>query len=108
MHVSFVPKTGGGSAYYTRDETMQAALERNPRFNKIFHLAKTVDESVKPAEKKEAPKKEPKVLTLEFRNNDDAKEYIADKFGISRSKLRSRAQLDAAAKAHNIEIVWLG
>lgn len=110
VHVSFAPKTGGGSVYYTRDKLVQAGLERNARFNKIYRLGKVVDESAKAeTEVKEAvPEKiEPKVLKMEFRNNDDAKEWMADKYGISRSKLRSRDAIEKAAREHKIEIVWI-
>ena len=32
--------------------------------------------------------------------------FIRQEFGISRTKLRSRAQIDEAAAAHNVQFVW--
>ena len=29
-HISFSPVTGGGSEFYTKDEALQAALEKHP------------------------------------------------------------------------------
>lgn len=105
VHVSFSPKTGGGSVYYTRDEAIQYGLEHHGRFGRLFRLAGIVDETPAPVpvvnEETEPEKK--KVI---FRSNDDAKDYLADKFGISRSKLRSRAAIEECAAKNDIEIEW--
>lgn len=106
VHVSFTSKTGGGSVFYTHDETLQNALERHSYFGRLFRLQKTVD----PAEeaKKVAPvmQEEKSKNSLEFKNNDDAKEYFAEKYGYSRSRLRSRAAIEEAARKYGVEITW--
>ena len=38
MHVSFSPMTGGGSRYCTGDLAVQEALERHPKFGRLFSL----------------------------------------------------------------------
>lgn len=105
-HVSFRPKTAGGSVYYTDNETMQAALERHPRFGKLFRLTYVETEKPEPAPEAEAPAEEEKAEVKSFRNNDDAKDYLAERFGISRSKLRRRADIEQAAAANGIVIEW--
>ena len=105
MHVSFSPKTGGGSVYYTRDEAVQDGLERHARYGRLFRLAGIVDETPAP-KPMESESPEPNVKKIIFRSNDDAKDYLADKFGISRSKLRSRAAIEESAARNDIEIEW--
>ena len=105
VHVSFSPKTGGSSVFYTSDEALQYGLEHHGRYGKLFRLASIEDEkpAPKPIEKKET---EPGKKTITFRSNDDAKDYLADKFGISRSKLRSRAAIEEYAVKNDIDIEW--
>lgn len=51
---------------------------------------------------------EPAPLTqVEFSCNDDAKDFLEQKFGYVRSKLRNREDITAAAKAHGIEIIFV-
>ena len=107
-HISFIEKTGRGSVYYTDNEKLAQALRKHPKFGKLFR-----EEEVKEEETKvEAPdstetiddgNKQPEVS---FSNNEDAKEYLADRFGVSRSKLRTRQDMEEVAKANNLTIVW--
>lgn len=102
-HVCFTPKTMGGSVFYTNDAALQEGLENHPRYGRLFKLVSAVEEA--PAVVAPEPKKED-VKTMSFRNNEDAKDYFADQYGISRSKLRSRAAIEEAATAHGINLVW--
>lgn len=43
---------------------------------------------------------------VEFACNDDAKDYLEETFGITRSKLRNREEIIQAGKAHNVEITF--
>ena len=97
-HVSFSPLTGGGSTYTTNDAEMQAALEAHPKFGKLF---KAIE--VKPVEvkKKAAPKKD-EGNKVKVNSADDAKEYLIDKFGISRTKLRTIKAIKEAAEKKGI------
>lgn len=119
-HVSFSPLTGGGSVLYTDNAILQEGLEKHPKFGKLFVLVEHEQSTAKanqPAEEEEAPEpstqEQPSpdspsgpVRTVEMQNNEDAKEYLAEKFGISRSKLRSRAAIDEAAKANGVQFIW--
>jgi hypothetical protein len=108
-HISFSPLTGGGSVYYTNNEAIQKGLERHVKFGKLFVL-----DSVQSKEEEKAPKTEstPEVklaknkTSIKMACNDDAKDYFADKFGVSRSKMRSRADIEKIASANGITIIW--
>lgn len=113
-HVSFKPLTGGGSVFYTDDEALQKALESHLKYGKLFKLdqiQKTVAPSKVSVQKKEEQPEEQeavvaRVVKHEVTCNDDAKDYLVEKFGISRTKLRSRAQIEESGAANNVEFVW--
>lgn len=105
MHVSFRPLTGGGSVFYTENESLQKALESHHKFGKLFRLAPEEAAPVakpKKAESKPAGPKQVVVTCLE-----DAKEYLVDTYELSRTKLRSRQSIVDAAAANGIEFVGI-
>lgn len=104
MHISFTQQTGGGSVYYTNDADIARSLERHPKYGKLFKKeAEPVIAVVKPkAEPKKTEEAKPKEKTMSFACYEDAKDYLVDTFGISRTKLRSKTAIEAAAKANNI------
>lgn len=102
MHVSFTPVTGGGSVYVTNNEDIQKALERHSRFGKLFKIDINYKEE-EPVVEEAAAVEEPKVKVMKMASLDDAKAYLADNFGISRTKLRSKKQIEEAAAANGIE-----
>lgn len=88
--------------FITDDKDMQTALERHSRFGKLFKLdVYYKDEPVEEEPVEEVP--EATTNTVKVASLEDAKEYLVDKFGISRTKLRSKKQIMDAAEAHNIE-----
>lgn len=52
----------------------------------------------------EASTGEKALTAMEFDNNDDAKDFLATKFGVVRSKMRVRADIIAAGEANGIAI----
>lgn len=112
--VVFSPLTGGGSIFYTKDEELQEALENHVKYGHLFKLEKVVQKQPAVAESKKTEDngeqqnavKTARIVKHEVACNDDAKDYLVEKFGISRTKLRSRAQIDEAAAAHNVQFVW--
>lgn len=103
MRVPFIPLTGGGSYYSTSDEKLQQAIESNANFGKMF-----IGHEVQEAPVQEEPAQEqPKIKQVNVASLDDAKEYLAEKFGISRTKLRSKAAITAAAEENNIEFTGI-
>ena len=102
MHVSFTPITGGGSVYITSNEDIQKALERHSRFGKLFKIDVNYKEE-EPVVEEAAAVEEPRAKVMKMASLDDAKAYLADNFGISRTKLRSKKQIEDAAAANGIE-----
>ena len=106
-HISFIEKTGQGSVFYTDNEKLAKAMRKHPKFGKLFREEEIKEETKE--EVSDAPDitdngtKQPEVS---FSNNEDAKEYLADRFGVSRSKLRTRQEMEEVAKANNLTINW--
>lgn len=106
VHLSFDPLTGGGSSFTTADEKLQAALERHRHYGKLFTGCEVQETPVEEAPVTDEPQaggvKQVPVSSL-----DDAKEYLADNYGYSRTKLRSKTQILAAAAEKGIEFVGI-
>lgn len=102
--VAFDANSTGGSTFATDDEKLQAALEKHRGYGSLFRLrekaAPVVAKEAKPAEK-------PSVRVVEVSNPGDAKEMLVDMFGLSRTKLRSKADIVAAAAERGIEFKGL-
>lgn len=114
MHVTFMELTGKGSVYYTDSPAVAEALRNHYKYGKLFKeeqepakkaVAKTAKSAtdVTGTAASEAPKTE---NIKEFSNNEDAKDYLAERYGISRSKMRTRAAIEEAAKGVNITVKW--
>lgn len=96
-HIVFTPRTGTGSIYYTSDEMIQKALESHHRFGKAFFLVQskstsaaaptTTESEAETATATETPVAATKAI--EVSSLDDAKDYLADKYGLSRTKIRT-------------------
>lgn len=111
-HISFSPKTNGGSVYYSDDETEQSALESHPRFGKLFRIdttpAPVVEQPVETKEETAVRDEEGHSLTvITVSDLAAAKDYLCDKFGLSRTKLRSSAAILAAAKENGIQFAGI-
>ena len=131
-HISFSPVTGGGSVYYTENEKIQAGLEGHPKYGKLFTLEETVAnatgttakaagttaKAVVPQPTTEEGTQQGEegasdgegtgsVYELKAACNDDAKDWLADKFGVSRSKMRSRQDIEKVAENNGVKVVWV-
>lgn len=104
MRVAFNPLTGGGSYFETSDEQLQKAIENNANYGKTF-IGLEVEEQATPAPAAKEEPKGPKQVNVA--SLDDAKEYLAEKFGISRTKLRSKSAILAAAEENGIEFTGI-
>ena len=106
VHVRFNPTSNGGSVYTTTNPAIQKGLERHPQFGKLFILESEIavpkKEEVKVVE--EAPAK--KVVPVG--SLQDAKDYLVETFGISRTQLTSKAKILAQAASHNVEFNGIG
>lgn len=101
LHISFTPSSDGTSTYTTKDASVQAAIEKHYRFGKLFRLASVEDER--------KPKEKP-VQTAPVKKNEEisvpdlsvAKDILADRFGISRTLLRTKDAIMEHAAAHGV------
>lgn len=99
-HITFHPVTGGTSVYYTSDTRLQQALEAHPAFGRLFRRAPQAF-LPKPAPKAKAkPASGPRHIKVTC--PDDAKDYLADRYAVSRTKLRTVAAIQAEALTHGI------
>lgn len=101
LHISFTPSSDGTSTYTTKDASVQAAIEKHYRFGKLFRLERVEDER--------KPKEKP-VQAAPVKNNEEisvpdlsvAKDILADRFGISRTLLRTKDAIIEHAAAHGV------
>lgn len=110
--IVFDAQSRGTSIYSTRDVKEQKAIESHYWYGDKFQLLEAVDEKKQEAEKKkEAAAKvkkaeeEKKVINVD--DIGDAKDYLADTFGISRSKMKTVDEVLAVAKENNVVIEGL-
>lgn len=102
----------GTSIYSTRDVKEQKAIESHYWFNDKFWLEETVDEKKLEAEaKKKAAARTKKIAeekkTYSVNDIADAKDYLADTFGVSRTKMKTKEDVLAVAKEFGVELEGL-
>ncbi len=124
QHVSFSALTGGGSVFYTDNPKLQKAIESHYKFGALFRLDSTfVPEAQRKTNKKPRPAVAPETAEVEVEDTDndtdetddgtqakviavsdadDAKAYLSEHFGLSRTKLKSMKAIQEAAEAHGI------
>lgn len=113
VRVVFDGKTMGCSIYGTRDEKLQKAIESHYWFNDKFFLVEAVDEKKEAAEaKKRAAAKTRKKAAEEKKTHivtdfEDARDYLAETFGVSRSKLKTKEDILSVAKEKGVELEGL-
>lgn len=108
--VSFTPLTGGGSYYFTSDEELQAAMEKHYRYGSLFMIDRSyVEETSKPKKEKTPIEAtiEPKVVEVQVNCLADAKDYMSEHFGISRTKMNSSKAIAEYAALHNVKFIGL-
>jgi hypothetical protein len=102
--VSFDVNSSGGSTFATDDAELQAAIEKHSRFGKSFRVEEVVEPVIVLTPKKV---EKPSVRVIEVSNLSDAKEMLVDMFGLSRTKLRTKADIFSAAAERGIEFKGL-
>ncbi len=99
VHVCFVPLTLGGSYLTTSDPRLQAAIERHRFYGRWISVQRVAEPDVPAAPAGGAPPSS-SPQPLSFGSLADAKEWMAAEYGISRTLLRTRAQMEAVALDH--------
>lgn len=113
VRVVFEGKTMGCSIYGTRDEKLQKAIESHYWFKDKFFLVEAVDEKKEAAEaKKRAAAKTKKKAAEEKKTHivtdfEDARDYLAETFGVSRSKLKTKEDILSISKEKGVELEGL-
>ena len=113
MRIVFEGKTMGCSVYMTRDLKVQKAIESHYWYKDKFFLAESVDEKKEAAEaKKKAAVNSKKKMADEKKTHvvtdvEDAKDYLAETFGVSRSKMKTKEDILAIAKEKGVELEGL-
>lgn len=112
LHISFIPLSNGSSTFTTDNKELIRAIESHYNFGKLFRLHSTQEENVDPSadiakEKADGTEAEQAVEDglKEITASDlaAAKDYLADKFGISRTALRSKKSIEEQAAAKGIK-----
>lgn len=112
-HIAFVPLSSGGSTFSTNIEDIQKALENHYRFNSLFKIDRVEDENApKTTPQQETSTEEATISSNSLRkitvhDEGEAKDYLADVLGVSRTKLRSSKAIVDAATANGIEFEGL-
>lgn len=113
VRVVFEGKTMGCSIYGTRDEKLQKAIESHYWFKDKFFLKEAVDEKKEAAEaKKRAAAKTKKKAAEEKKTHivtdfEYARDYLAETFGVSRSKLKTKEDILSIAKEKGVKLEGL-
>lgn len=113
MRINFEGKTMGSSVYMTRDPKVQKAIESHYWFNDKFFLVESIDEKKEVAEvKKKAAAKTKKKVADEKKTHvvtdfEDARDYLAENFSVSRSKMKTKEDILAIAKEKGVELEGL-
>lgn len=102
-HIAFIPLSNGSSVFATDDADIQNALERHKRFDELFTLGKVVKEEPKKEEAKEVVNNSNVIRMIAVNDIGEAKDYLAENFGLNRTSLRSEKAIVAAAKANGIQ-----
>ncbi len=90
--------------FATDDEELQAAMEKHSRYGSLFRVRDVVEVPTVVSDVKENT---PSVRVIEVSSPGDAKEMLVDMFGLSRTKLRSKADIVSAAAERGIEFKGL-
>ena len=113
MRIIFDGKSVGCSIYRTRDRKVQKAIESHYWFNDKFFLVESIDEKKESAEcKKKAAAKAKKKVADEKKTHvvtdvEDAKDYLAETYGVSRSKMKTKEDILAISKEKGVELEGL-
>ena len=112
MRIIFEGKTMGCSVYMTRDPKVQKSIESHYWFKDKFFLVESIDEKKEAADAKKAAAKAKKNVADEKKTHvvtdvEDAKDYLADTYGVSRSKMKTKEDILAIAKEKGVELEGL-
>lgn len=103
--VSFNCHSDGSSSFITDDALLQKGLESHYMFGSMFRLEDAVDLSercVQLSESEVDDAESPSMLEVSVTDLSDAKNYLAEHFGVSRTQLRSRSSIVEHGAIHGV------
>lgn len=109
LHISFTAQSDGSSYYLTDDKEVQYAIEHHYQFGKKFKLDTAYKEESKIADssnKNDGSSEAESIQTIMVADMTEARDYLAENFGISRTRLRGEDSIAEYAKAHNIQFQY--
>ena len=110
VRVAFTPRTLGSSVYMTDDEELQKAIESHREYGKLFVCDERRSEAMAEKEAEVSQHDDPDAEAAEVAGPkivavssiQEAKDYLSDKFDISRSSLKSKDAVERAALEHGV------
>lgn len=102
-HISFMPLSNGKSVYYSKNKEECEAIEKHHRFNDLFTLVSVKEDKVETKKEEIETPKKAEIKVVKVRDVSEAKDYLAETFGISRSSLRSTNAIKEQADAYGVE-----
>ena len=105
--IAFHATTMGRAYFTTGDEELQKGLERHPWFKSKFFL-ESVEETPphpSPAEREKGSGKK-ELTEMNFLTLADAKNYLAEKFGVVRSNIKTQDDAVSAGEANGVRIIF--
>lgn len=102
VHVAFEGRSDGSSYYATDDADLQHAIEHNCHFGHLFFLDSAEDEQVSSPSPEVTPDTPSSEQVVEVTDIDEAKDYLAEKYGISRTMLRSKSAILSEGESRGI------
>lgn len=114
--VSFIPLSNGKSYFETENKNLQDAIEKHGFFKSGVitpadepQPVMNTEAMTDAPEETDAPDNEQAAAELKqivVAGQSDAVDYLTEKFGISRSKLRSQKAIAEAGKEHGVEFIY--
>ena len=105
VHIAFRPYSANkGSVFKTDDRDIQIAIERHYNFGKLFFLKEEYEVVATPHEE-EIENGNKMVIEVKVNSMQEAKDYLADKYGISRTALRNPKSIEAEADKYGIKFI---
>ena len=121
LHIAFVPMSDGSSVFSTENEEIQKGIESHYKFGSLFRFVGAANtrkqknapvkfktnEATAPVEAEgideNGESEDGTAVKVTVTDLASAKDYLADKFGISRTLLRNTKAIIEQAAAHGIE-----
>ena len=100
-HVSFMGHSDGSSTLITTSEALQCGLEHHVHFGRLFYLDRVVADEEAKVER--IPSSVGTTLReVSVSDLSDAKDYLAEQYGVSRTLLRSKSAIIEHGRVHGV------